>query len=313
MKRVLLIAGGGTLGKYTAEELLQLGCAVEVICLEDMKSDNENLKFYKSYATYEFLSRLFEKNHYDGIINFVHYVSIEEYKKIHQLLIKNTNHLIFLSSYRVYADQEHPIRETSPMLVDVLKDEDFFANETYALPKTKAEQFLRTECTGQNWTIVRPVISFSHRRFDLFTHSGDFVIKCTRAGEPVLLPECAANLTAGLDWAGNSGKIIANLLFKENVMGEAYTISSAQNLKWDEVGKIYSDILGTKIRYISTEEYAKMYHSEKTSGYILWYDRMFDRIIDNTKVLSATGLKKEDFKSIGEGIEYEMKIYRDYH
>lgn len=33
MKRVLLIAGGGTLGTYTAEELLRLGHMVDVICL----------------------------------------------------------------------------------------------------------------------------------------------------------------------------------------------------------------------------------------------------------------------------------------
>ena len=30
-----LIAGGGTLGTYTAEELLRLGHRVDIICLED--------------------------------------------------------------------------------------------------------------------------------------------------------------------------------------------------------------------------------------------------------------------------------------
>lgn len=39
-KSVLLIAGGGTLGKYTAAELLRLGCFVDIICLEDYVSDN---------------------------------------------------------------------------------------------------------------------------------------------------------------------------------------------------------------------------------------------------------------------------------
>lgn len=34
MKRVLLIAGGGTLGTYTAEELLRLGHMVDVIVLK---------------------------------------------------------------------------------------------------------------------------------------------------------------------------------------------------------------------------------------------------------------------------------------
>ena len=40
-KTVLLIGGGGTLGTYTAQELLKLGCAVDVICPEEKVSDNE--------------------------------------------------------------------------------------------------------------------------------------------------------------------------------------------------------------------------------------------------------------------------------
>ncbi len=37
-KRVLLIAGGGTLGTATAEELLAMGCAVDIICPEEKVS-----------------------------------------------------------------------------------------------------------------------------------------------------------------------------------------------------------------------------------------------------------------------------------
>ena len=34
MRNVLLIGGGGTLGTYTAKELLRLGHKVDIICLE---------------------------------------------------------------------------------------------------------------------------------------------------------------------------------------------------------------------------------------------------------------------------------------
>jgi uncharacterized protein YbjT (DUF2867 family) len=40
-KRVLLIAGGGTLGTYVSEELLRQGAYVEVICPEEKVSTNE--------------------------------------------------------------------------------------------------------------------------------------------------------------------------------------------------------------------------------------------------------------------------------
>ena len=115
-KRVLLIAGGGTLGMYAAKELLSKGCLVDVICLEDQTSDNENLKFYKEFVDLAFLEKFLSGKHYDGIVNFIHYNEVEQYKPVHPLLIQHTNHLIFLSSYRVYADECHPITEDAPRL-----------------------------------------------------------------------------------------------------------------------------------------------------------------------------------------------------
>ena len=113
MKKVLLIAGGGTLGTYTAEELLRLGHKVDVICLEDKSSENENLRFFKADATLDYLNEHFKDNHYDGIVNFIHYPNYKDYIPYHELLTNNTEHLIFLSSYRIYADKQHPITEIS--------------------------------------------------------------------------------------------------------------------------------------------------------------------------------------------------------
>ena len=79
MKKVLLIAGGGTLGTYVAEELLYLGHGVDIICLEDKKSDCDNLKYYKADANLDFLRNIFKKNHYNGIVNFIHYRNYEDY------------------------------------------------------------------------------------------------------------------------------------------------------------------------------------------------------------------------------------------
>jgi len=61
MSNVLLIAGGGTLGTYTAEELLRLGHTVDIICLEDNASDDPRLKYYKADATVDYLKKLFSQ------------------------------------------------------------------------------------------------------------------------------------------------------------------------------------------------------------------------------------------------------------
>ena len=312
MNKVLLIGGGGTLGTYTADELLRLGHKVDIICLEDKTSDNENLVFYKGKASLEYLDEFLKNKNYDGIVNFIHYPNVEEYPPIHKLLISHTEHLIVLSSYRVYADEQHPVTETAPMLLDVSADKEFVETEKYAISKAKLEKYLIKECQGQNWTIVRPVISFSKLRFDLVTYCGHALLTKIRNGETIPLPINAENLTAGIDWAGNSGKLIANLLFKEKCFGEAYTVSSAQNLTWGELAKIYTELMEAKIAWVSLEEYLKA--TNNFNYYALLYDRLFDRQIDNGKILKATGLTKNDFLSVKEGLRIEMqKIEQEFN
>ena len=305
-KNVLLIAGGGTLGRYTAAELLRLGCYVDILCLEDNVSAHERLRYYKGNADLAYLKGFLKDRQYHGIVNFIHYKNVEEYKPVHRLLSESTEHLIFLSSYRVYADLEHPITENSPTLYDTVKDEDFLQNENYAVPKSKAERYLKSESGTKNWTIVRPVISFSDKRLDIVTVSGRKVIECAKAGKTILLPEQAKNLTAGLDWAGNSGKLIANLLFKEKALGEIYTISTAQNMLWKDVAAIYTQLLGAEFEWIDANAYAEKDENIKRNPWILKYDRLFDRKIDNRKVLEITGLQNEEFLSIRDGIQLEL-------
>jgi len=304
-KKVLLIAGGGTLGTYTAKELLRLGCYVDIICPEEKESDNEKLTFHRSLATDEFLRKLFLEKHYDGIVNFIHYPDAEKYNLMHKLLTDNTEHLIFLSSYRVYADLQHPITEEAPRLLDVSTDEEFLEKEDYALSKAKAENFIRNESDTKNWTIVRPVISFSDKRLDIVTIND--ALKAGEDGKPVFLPKNVRNLTAGLDWSGNSGKLIANLLFKEDALGEAFTISSAQNLTWGEVAEIYTELAGVRFEWIDADEWLSSPDYIKNSYWAAVYDRFFERKIDNSKVLKVTGLEKDDFVSIREGIKTEIE------
>ena len=305
MKKVLLIGGGGTLGTYTAEELLKLGHKVDVICLEDHVSDNENLRYIKEYATLEFLAELFKENRYDGIVNFLLYRDDTKYPPFHELLSRNTDHLIFLSSYRVYADLQHPVTEDAPLLIDVEKDPVVQENEDYALAKVRSERYMKECDCPQNWTVVRPVISFSGRRFDVVMASKTEVVDAAKEGRKVKVSVESKNLTAGLDWAGNSGKLIAHLLFKKEAIGEAFTISSAQNLTWGEIADIYTEVLGTEFEWTTID-----FSGEPLKTQFRWkYDRLYDRKIDNSKVLRITGLKPSDFKSIKEGIIIELKKF----
>lgn len=308
-KKVLLIAGGGTLGGYTAAELLKNGCAVDIICLEDYISDNPMLRYYKARADLKYLADFLADRYYDGIVNFIHYKDVEAYKPVHRLLCEKTGQLIFLSSYRVYSCTSQPITEETPRLYDVLNDKLFFEEEPYAAPKSRCEDFIKTESRTTNWTIVRPVISFSERRFDIVVpHSAEEFKKHIKENRPILLPKQTEKLTAGLDWAGNSGKLIAGLLFNEKAKGEIFTVSSAQNLTWGEVAALYTEACGITFEWVTNEEFFNENPYYKSQDpWIIKYDRLYDRKTDNGKILSVTGLTESDFTPIKDGIKTELK------
>ena len=306
-KNVLLIGGGGTLGGYTAAELLKRGFSVDVICLEKRGSFLKDLHYITAQADDRLLEQLFSEKHYDVIIDFLHYVDTKFYEKRAQLLLENTDQLIFLSSYRVYANEETPIRETSPLLYDVIKDPAFFAGETYAVPKTVNERFLRRS-GYQNYTIVRPLISFSHYRLDLICTGASALLFRRGKDQPILLPEQARHLTAGLNWAGDAGKLFACLAGNEKALGETYTLGVAENKSWEEVAGIYHRLLGNEFVWGSTEEYRKTFNDP----YYFYYDRLFDRRIDDTKIMEATGLTHADFAGIEEGLRQELLYFSEH-
>jgi len=306
-KTFLLIAGGGTLGTYTAKELLSLGASVEIVCPEEKHSDHPRLSFHRALGTAEVLSELFAKKHYDGIVDFICYRNHEDYYAIYPLLIANTDHLVFLSSYRVYSDRQLPITETAPRLYDVITDRHFLETENYAVPKSKCEDFLRNEHGSDPWTIVRPVISFSARRLDLLLYSKQEVLEAVEKNRALLLPETVRSYGAGIDWAGNSGKLIAHLLGKPHTHGETYTVCSGHGMTWGQVADAYSEVTGLQVRWCDEAEYVEKVVTP--DAYWRWYyDRIYDRTMDVSKVLAATGLTKADFATVAEGLRTELDL-----
>jgi nucleoside-diphosphate-sugar epimerase len=309
MKNVLLIGGGGTLGTYVTDEMVSRGVHVDVICLEDYENSNM-VTYYKEKVNFEYIQKFLNGKTYAAIVDFLHYVEIKDYEKMYNLYSEHTNQIVLLSSYRVYADEAHPIVEESPTWFDVDVDKEFLETEDYALPKLRCEKFLKS-CSKKNWTIVRPVISFSDKRFDLFTYSGSTIITKIKNKEKIILPQDAKNIVAGIDWAGNTGRLIGKLLMNEKALGETFTISSGPNITWGDFADIYSEVLGADISWGSMDEFIKYGPDMRWNKWGLKYDRMLERSVDVSKVMRVTGTKKEDFKPIKEALAYEFNKIKE--
>lgn len=312
MKRALLIAGGGTLGEYTSRELLMLGWKVDIIESTARVSLNKNQRWIHAQATDALLREIVTDTRYDTIVDFLHYTDPESYRARGMLLLEHTDQLIFLSSYRVYADTDKVITEKSPQWLDVCKDEYFLAHEDYAIPKSYNERWLRT-CGRNNWTIIRPMISFSHYRLDLVTQGAQTFFLRAQQGKKTLLPAAARYLTAGVNWAGNVGKMIARLCGNIQTLSEAYTLGMGERHTWNDVAEVYTDVLGASFEWVDTDDYLHYATTESYGAYcMLHYDRLLDRQVDVSKVMQATNLKPEELISTRNGIIMELEYLAEH-
>ncbi len=310
MKKILSIGGTGAMGIYLTPELLKMGYAVDVISLDEKVSDNENLRYIKANAMDDaFLAEIL-KNGYDAVVDFMIYSYPKKtFGKRMEMFLKNTKHYLYFSSYRIYANKEVPIKESSPRLLDTETEPEFLSliDTEYSLYKAVGENMLM-ESGYTNWSIIRPAITYSSFRYQLVTLEADVVVKRMREGKTVLLPESAMNKRATMCWAGDVAKMIARLILNEKAYGQAFTPSTSEYHTWEEIAKIYGRIGGLKYKVVDDETYISLINEGNYARYSnqLKYDRLYDRVIDNTKVLDATGMKQSELMPLEEGLAMEL-------
>lgn len=312
-KKVLVIGSSGAMGQYVVPYLADMGYYVTAVSLDDEVPYNDHVTCIKGNGKdKEFLASLLEQK-FDGIINFLIYktVTFDEYM---DMFLQNTEHYIFLSSCRVYANEEVPVKETSPRLLDVSTDKELLASNDYCIHKAKAENML-FESKYDNWTIVRPATTFSKMRFQLVTLEARNTVGRALRGKKAVLPIEAKDKPATLSWAGDVSMMIAKLLFKEEAKKQAYNVCSAEYQTWGTIAEYYKELSGLDVVWVDKEDYLKIIDPEvgKDTRWQLEYARLFDRITDNSKVLEITGMKQENIKSIYDALKEMIEaIPEDY-
>lgn len=308
VKKVLVLGGTGAMGVYLVPELLKMGYRVHVAALDGLESlppDNPQLSCTKCNAKDEGALCELLKENYDAIVDFMLY-GTEEFRARYQLFLENTDHYIFLSSYRVYAGNQIPITEESPRLLDVSEDLEFLASEDYALYKAREEDILN-QSTFSNWTAVRPAITYSKRRFQLTTLEAALVVRRAFQGKTLILPKEAMPVQGTMTWAGDVAKMIARLVLNKQAYRECFTVSTAEHHTWEEIAGYYESLIGLKYITVDTDTFIDVIaEGSKYARWQLQYDRMFDRVIDNRKILSVTGLRQADFMPLYDGLKQEL-------
>ena len=300
-KRILLMGGTGAMGIYLIPELLKLGYKVDVMTLDNITSDQRELRYIQKNAMDKSVMRDILKNKYDAIVDFMIYTTMQFAERF-EMFLENTEHYIFLSTYRVYANEEVPIKESSPRLIDASKDTTYQAMEEYGLFKARCENILFAS-KYQNWTIVRPAITYSKYRFQLTTLEAPVFVRRAKLGLPVIVPKDAMKHSATMSWGGDVAKMISRLILNEKAMCEAFTVATSEHQTWETIAGYYKELLGLECILVDNDTFLKLADG---MTYQLKYDRCYERIIDNSKILSITGLSQSDLMPLKKGLKTEL-------
>ena len=303
MKKVLVLGSTGAMGQYLVPYLADMGYSVTAVSLDDETPCRDSVACVKGNAKdREFLTGLLSQK-FDGVVDFMIYGN-RDFPDYYKLYLDNTDHYIFLSSCRVYANEEVPVRETSPRLLDVSRDEKLLASNDYCIHKAKAENILMLS-DYKNWTIVRPATTFSKMRYQLVTLEAVNTVGRAQKGKKVVLPVQAKDKPATLCWAGDVSMMIAKLLFNESAKREIFNVCSAEHRTWSEIADYYYRLTGLESVWVDKEDYLRILNPDMGLGtrWQLEYARMFDRITDNSKVLKATGMKQENLTSLYDALK----------
>lgn len=307
MKKVLVIGATGTMGAHLVPALLQKGYAVDGVTLDNAMSKKANLRYIKTNAHDKAVLQELLKNGYDGVIDFLHYADIEDFKIKSRMFLENVGHYIFLSSYRAYADCKGLLTEDSPRLTEAYADDKWLMREdTYGVRKCRAEDALR-ESGFKNYTIVRPVVVYGENRYPITTWAENLVAYRAQQGKKLLLPTETKDKGAALIYAGDIAKEFVGVLGNEKAFGQSYTFGAPENLTWGEVAEICKEICGLESEWIPADEFAKMATGNAEpipagTKCMLYYDRVFNRQVNVEKVMSHANLQKKDFLSFKEGL-----------
>ena len=291
------------MGSHLCRELAALGH--EVVCTTRRERSGDGLVVYAvgDAKRPAFLDGLLAE-HWGAIVDFMIW-STDEFRDRCRAFLGATDQYVFTSSYRVYADSP-VITEDSPRLLDVVDDPTYLGTDEYALRKARCEYMLAAFGTD-NWTVVRPAITYdgANGRLQLGTFESRHWLWRAMHGIPVTLPaEMLARQTT-MSYGGDVARMIALLVGSPAALGETFTVSGCDHMTWRDVAEAYKSVLPFEVAECGLDDYI----AARGSEYQIRYDRMFDRVVDNTKVLEVTGLDGGALTGMWAGLVRELDVF----
>lgn len=310
--KVLVLGGTGAMGAPVVQILAQRGHDVFVTSRKEHTVKESHVHYIKGNGQDMVFIKELLLDSYDAVIDFMVY-STENFQERLELFLQSTKQYIFLSSARVYAAQEgEALTEKSPRLLDVTQDEKYRETDEYALAKAREENLL-INAGSQNWTIIRPYITYNDERLQLGVLEKENWLQRALRGKAIVFSKDIAAKYTTLTYGYDVSLRIADLIGKEEALGQVYHIATEQSVRWEEILNIYLDVLtdklGSRPRVYMTED-AGLVAKVCKNEYQIRYDRLYDRRFDNRKIQEIAG-ESRVFMDVAAGLRGCLERFLD--
>ena len=179
----------------------------------------------------------------------------------------------------------------------------YLATNEYALAKAREENVL-TESGFNNFTIIRPYITYYNNRLQLGVFEKEIWLQRALDGKKIVFSRNIASKYTTLTYGYDVALRIADLVGKDCTFRKAYHITTEEYIKWEDVLKCYLDVLekytGERPEVCWTDKNDS--HLEKTNYYQIHCDREYNRKFSNAKIKTDSG-EQRVFMETKEGLK----------
>ncbi len=291
--KVLILGGTGAIGTSLIDILLEKNSAADITVTsrEAHISGNSRLKYIKGNArNVAFINELLSITKFDVIIDFMNY-DLEEFRERINLLLDSTDHYVWFSSCRVYAESSERLTEKSPRLLEKSTDNSFLATNRYALRKARQEDLMYST-KKKNFTIIRPYITYNSERLQLGILEKEHWLYRLLNGKRLVLSNTMLDKETSLTNAQDVSEAIVDLIMKGSPKGEIFQIATSEITTWRNILNLYIEILRKELGInpiIYSSDNIKAVEMLWEGGYNTIYDRNYNRSFDSSKINKALG------------------------
>lgn len=271
---ILLIGGTGAIGKAMIDNYVNHNYTVTSRKYRSTSSINVNFIKLDASNLNELENEL--NKSYDVIIDFLVYNS-KTFQSRLETLLKSTSHYIFLSSSRVYSDEDFYITIKTKRLLDTKVVEDFISINDYALEKARHENILISS-RYNNFSIVRPYITYYKNRLQFGPlELNSWLLGIIKYKTLIVYDGLLSKFTT-LTSADDVAMIIEHAIIR-GPSGGLINAASDKSVTWQSILELYTksikEILNIEFRIvtISKERFVALFGHHDA----IFFDREFNR------------------------------------